>query len=226
MPPATAGSSRAVPASGRGGPRHAPAGGLGEALDGPALLVPLPEGSAVRAALSKSQSHLLRRVRRMYIEKVMQTSDRVAYDERVDMRPGAAHPRAELANVMAHLATACFWAVAMMLSCVYGIRFRSATATSWFYSCASGWIFVCCILDVVKVLLSTMLEISEFNQRQRLRDHTRIEDKVSLRRAIKLTQMSALAGATGKPVTKVIAPLLPPPLPLQPPPALGDASAG
>merc|ERR1719433_146929 len=44
--------------------------------------MPLPEQSnAARAELSQTNAQLLRRVRRMYIEKVIQNSERLAYDE-------------------------------------------------------------------------------------------------------------------------------------------------
>jgi len=190
------------------------------------LVMPPPEESnSGQAALSQTQRQLLRRVRRMYIEKVIQNSERLAYDERVDMKSRVPHPMAYLATIMAHVAVGCFSIASLVLAVVYGIHFSARAAASWAYSCASGWLFMWFILEVVKITLSTILELSQLNQRRRLHDHPKLKDKVALKKAMKMKQMSAMAHASNVAAPKMHS-LVPAPLPDEPPPAMGDASAG
>uniref|UniRef100_A0A7S1L5D0 Uncharacterized protein n=1 Tax=Alexandrium catenella TaxID=2925 RepID=A0A7S1L5D0_ALECA len=193
----------------------------------PDALMPAPEEAGMaQAVLSQTQRQLLRRVRRMYIEKVIQNSERLAYDERVDMKNRIPHPMATLVNALAHMAVASFWVVSFLLSGVYAAHFPRETAIRWAYSCISGWLFMWFALEVVKIGLVTILELSQFNQRCRLHDQFKLKDKVALKKAMKMKQMSAMAQASGITVPKMLALVPAPPMPPEPPPALGDASAG
>lgn len=201
---------------------------LSPARPEPDLLMPSPEESGTsQVALSQTQRQLLRRVRKMYIEKVIQNSERLAYDERVDMKNKIPHPMAQLVNALAHMAVASYWIVAFVLSGIYAAHFPRKTAVHWAYSCISGWLFMWFVLEVVKIGLLTILELSQFNQRRRLHDHSKLKDKVAFKKAMKMKQMSAMAHASGIAVPTMHALLPAPPLPPEPPPpALGDASAG
>merc|ERR1712113_211342 len=124
------------------------------------------------------------------------------------------------------MAVVCYWLVALVLAVAYAMRFNPSTAKKWAYSCMSGWAFTWLVLEIVKVTLSTILELSQLGQRKRMHDYTKLKDKVAAKKAAKMKQMLAMATRDGIPVPK-LHPLLPvPPLPPEPPPALGDASAG
>jgi len=184
-------------------------------------LPPLDEDTvAAEVALSQSQAQLLRRVRRMYIEKVIRNSERLAYDERVDMRQSVASPLAHVANVLAHTAVACYWATALVLTVVYSAHLNRKTAVRWLYACLCSWGFTWFVLEMVKAMLVTILVLQQLNQRRRLNDHKSLKDQVALKKAMKMRRMTAMARAAGMDVQK----MLPPPVP--PEPSMGDASAG
>lgn len=203
------------------------------ALPDPSMPAP-EEAGAAQVALSNTQAQLLRRVRRMYVEKVIQDSERVAYDERVDMKTNASHPLARTANAMAHMAVATYWIAASAVAVAYALYFGPATATRWAYACLSGWAFTWLVLEAVKVALTAILELSELSQRRSVSEHFKIKERVKLKTERKKRQMEALGKAAG--IVPKMHSLLPrPPLPPEPPPAmanhpsipaLGDASAG
>mmetsp|Transcript_23961 Transcript_23961/g.54477 ORF Transcript_23961/g.54477 Transcript_23961/m.54477 type:complete len:135 (-) Transcript_23961:120-524(-) len=132
----------------------------------------------------------------------------------------------QLINALAHMAVASYWIVAFVLSGCYAAHFPRKTAVHWAYSCICGWLFMWVVLEVVKIGLLTILELSQFNQRCRLSDQTKMKDKVALKKAMKMKQMSAMAERSGIPIPKMHSLMPAPPMPPQPPPALGDASAG
>lgn len=179
------------------------------------------------ASQSEAQANLLRRIRRMYIEQNIQNSERLAYDERVDMKSSIGHPMAHFASFLAHVAVSCYWIVSLILASVYAVHFKQTTALRWFYSCLSGWSFTWLILEVVKVTLCTILELSQFYQRRKMADNSRFKDEVSRFKSQKLKKMAALARC---PVATVQRASLrgplglqglvpgPPPLPPGPPP--------
>jgi len=191
-------------------------------------LMPLPGGGADDEVLqSQTQAALLRRVRRMYVEKVMENSERVAWDERVDMKSRIGHPMAQAASALVHTAVTCYWITALALTVTYAARFGHNTAIRWAYSCIAGWLFLGLILEVVRNTLTTILELSQLNQRRRLQDHLRLKDRVALKKALKKKQMVDLVkmpGIVPAPEPRPARP--PPPLPADPPPALGDDAAG
>merc|ERR1712048_1013143 len=147
-------------------------------------------------------------------------------DERVDMKSRVSHPLAKLANALAHTAVACYWVVALVLVFSYSVHFNEIMARRWAYSCWCGWLFMWFVLELVKVALSTIVELSQLNQRRRLVDHTRLKDRVAMKREKKIKQMTSLAKAQGVPVPMFNSLLPVPPLPPEPPPGMGDASAG
>lgn len=161
-----------------------------------------------------SQAMLLRRVRRMYIEKVIRNSERLAYDERVDIKSAVTHPMAQLANMMAHTAVTCYWIVALVLTLFYTVHFDDKTALLWLYSCITAWIFLGICLEIVKLVLSTILEIQQYNLRRRAKDHKQLYDQVLHKKGIKMKQMTAMATAAGIPIPKAAQP------------TMGDAGAG
>lgn len=185
--------------------------------------MPMPEEAGYgELALSQTQNQLLRRVRRMYIEKVIRNSEKLAYDERVDMRSSVPHPMAQVANALAYTAVVSYWITALILTAVYAVHLSSRDSLRWLYSCLSSWIFTWFILEVVKALLVTILELQQLSQRRRLRDHRSLRDQVAMKKAAKMKQMTAIAQSTGIAIPQ-LAVLPAPPMP---PPAMGDASAG
>merc|ERR1712217_663904 len=122
-------------------------------------------------------------------------------------------PAAILATALAHTACTCYWIVALILTTSFAVHFNSVTAQRWGYSCISGWLFTWFVLEIVKVMLSTILEISQLNQRSRLVDHTRLQDRVAMKKARKMKQMASLANASGIAVPKLhsLLPVPPPP---------------
>jgi hypothetical protein len=212
--------------------------------------MPMPEEAGEgELALSQNQNQLLRRVRRMYIEKVIRNSEKLAYDERVDMRSSVPHPMAQVANALAYTAVVSYWITALILTAIYAVHLSSRDALRWLYSCLSSWIFTWFVLEIVKSILVTILEIQQLSQRRRLRDHKSLRDQVALKKTLKMKQMTALAASTGieipffidedeksavplSPQLSIISsfshgtPSLGDPSPRLPPPAMGDASAG
>jgi hypothetical protein len=96
---------------------------------------------------------------------------------------------AQAANAMAHIAVTSFWLVCLALVLSYGAHFSKDTALSWLYASASSWIFTWFVLDLVKVTLSTILELSLLNQRRRLEDYKTLRDKAASKKAKKWGQM-------------------------------------
>jgi len=197
--------------------------------------MPMPEEAGEgELALSQIQTQLLRRVRRMYIEKVIKNSERLAYDERVDMRSSVPHPMAQVANALAYTAVVSYWATALVLTSVYALHLSSRDSLRWLYSCLCSWAFTWIVLEVVKTFLVTILELQQLSQRRRVRDHRSLKDQVEKKRAIKMKQMTALAQASGLPIPPMVAlgPMPPFPPGSSPPtfprPGLsrGDESAG
>jgi len=191
----------------------------------PAL--PEPEVSGTEEALSHPQSQLLSRIRMMYIERVIQNSERLAYDERVDMRSSISYPMARAAAVMAHLAVVCYATMGVLLVVAYAVPLSRRTSQLWCYSCLISWGFTWVVLDVMIVVLVTILEIEKLNQRRRMKDHQTLNSQVQRKQTRKLKQM--IARATAEPrLREANEEVLPVPLPPVPPspPALGDASAG
>jgi len=188
--------------------------------------MPMPEeAGAGELALSQTQNQLLRKVRRMYIEKVIKNSERLAYDERVDMRASVPHPMAQLANAMAYAAVVSYWITALILTAVYAVHLSSRDALRWLYSCLSSWVFTWFILEIVKALLVTILELQQLTQRRRIRDHKQLHNQVAFKKALKMKQMTALAQASGISIPQLpVAPA--PPLPPESSPAKGDFAAG
>merc|ERR1711920_714291 len=100
-----------------------------------AIVPPVPPESQIDDGISPVQAQLLRRIRRMYVEKVIENSEKVAYDERVDMKASVPTPAAHLATALAHMAAACYWVVAFVLTTAFAVHFNSFTAKRWAYSC-------------------------------------------------------------------------------------------
>eukprot|EP00929_Paragymnodinium_shiwhaense_P121831 TRINITY_DN9420_c0_g2_i2.p1 TRINITY_DN9420_c0_g2~~TRINITY_DN9420_c0_g2_i2.p1 ORF type:complete len:2538 (+),score=510.05 TRINITY_DN9420_c0_g2_i2:206-7819(+) len=226
------------------GPRGGPDGEVSSALalrepEGgavapvePEALPPMPDPAASYAAAeaAQAQAQLLRRVRRMYIEKVIRSSEKVAYDERVDMKSSVSHPMAVLANALAHIAVACYWVAALAIVAFYAVHFTDLTAKRWVFACLSAWAFNWFVLEFVKIALATILELSLFAQRRRTQDHKSAREKATMKKNMKWRQMEAIAAASGVFMPKAGQPGRSqsnmPPLPPEPPPNRGDASAG
>jgi hypothetical protein len=162
--------------------------------------------------IAPSQAMLLRRVRRMYIEKVIRNSERLAYDERVDIKSAVTHPMAQLANMMAHTAVTCYWIIALVLVLLYTVHFDDKTALLWLYACVTSWVFLALCLESIKLILNTILEVQQYNLRRRAKDHKQLYDQVLNKKQIKMKQMTAMATAAGIPLPKAA--------------AMGDAGAG
>lgn len=177
--------------------------------------------------MSHTQSQLLSRIRMMYIERVIQNSERLAYDERVDMRSSISYPMARAAAVMAHLAVVCYAAMGLLLVVAYAVPLSKRTSQLWCYSCLISWGFTWVVLDVMMVVLVTILEIEKLNQRRRIKDHQKLNSQVQRKQTRKLKQM--IARATAEPrlrdADQEVLPLPLPPVPPSPT-ALGDVSAG
>merc|ERR1740121_339756 len=145
------------------------------------------------------------------------------------MKSSVPTPAAHLATAMAHTAAACYWIVGLVLTVSFAVHFNSMTAKRWAYSCLSGWLFTWCVLEVVKVMLTTIVELSQLNQRRNLVNEDRLKERIQAKREKKMKQMTTLAQTTGVPVPALnMNSLLPvPPPPPEPPPPMGaDASAG
>merc|ERR1719277_457967 len=124
------------------------------------------------------------------------------------MKSSIGHPMAHLASLLAHIAVLCYWIVSLILCTVYAVHFKRATALRWLYSCLSGWLFTWLVLEMVKVTLSTVLELSQFYQRRKMADNSRFKDKVLHLRNQKRKKMERFARLVPGP----------PPLPPNPPP--------
>lgn len=216
----------------------APPGGAPPA----ATALPQPEESGTsQMVLSRTRSQLMRRLRRMYVERALQESEKVAYDERIDMKSNVPHPMARLANVIAHMAVALYWILACVITFDYALYFAPNTAVQWAFACLSAWLFTFLVLELVKVALAAILELSQLSQRKRLCDHSKFKERVRMNteRKIKKMKEKERSGA----LAPGFSALLPqvhsggrPPLPAESPPptrgrpreapALGDASAG
>jgi len=186
---------------------------------------------AASSAQLQARTNLLRRVRRMYIEKVIQNSERLAYDERLDIRSTATLPVAVLARAIAYMAVICFWVLALALCAIYAVHFSADIAAHWAYSCLSGWLFTWLVLEMVKVLLSAFLELAQLRQRQRAApDGPAVEDRVARLLEAKGRRMATNAASARPKLTGgMMLSLVPaPPLPPEPPPAMEPppASAG
>lgn len=163
--------------------------------------MPQPEDAGPREmANAQSQMQLLRRVRRMYIEKVVQKAEALAYDERVDMRSSLPHPMAAVANALAYTAVVSYWTTALLITTVYTVLLSSRDSLRWLYSCLSGWAFSLFVLEIVKALLVTILELQQLNQRRRLKDHQSLKDQVRLKKERKMKEMTKAAIKEGKAV--------------------------
>lgn len=181
-----------VPVGQSSDPQAAPGGGQ---------MVPFTQQN-LGGTIAPSQAVLLRRVRRMYIEKVIRNSERLAYDERVDIKSAVTHPMAQLANMMAHTAVTCYWIVALVLVLLYTVHFDDKTALLWLYSCITSWIFMGLCLESIKLVLGTILEIQQYNLRRRAKDHKQLYDQVLNKKNFKMKQMTAMATAAGIPLPK------------------------
>jgi len=169
---------------------------------------------------SRAQVQLLRRVRRMYIESVIMSSERMVYDERVDLRSTASHPFIwDVVNYLAHTAVACFWIVAVVVTLVYAVHLSVKNALRWFYACMTGWGFCGVILEFVRIMLVTIIENQQANMRRRVVDRHKLEEEVEAKKRRKRRQMDALLGMD------VPAEAPPPPMPPPPPPPV-PASGG
>merc|ERR1712187_906207 len=109
----------------------------------------------------------------------------------VDLKTSVTHPMAQAANLLAHVAVLCYWLVAMIISLSYGVHFSKTIAQRWLYACLSGWVFTCFVLELVKIALATILELSMLGQRQGMEDQTAARDRAAQKRAVKHKQMQA-----------------------------------
>jgi hypothetical protein len=157
----------------------------------------------------------------MYVEKVIRESEKLAYDERVDMRSSVPHPMARVANALAYTAVVSYWMVALILTAVYAVHLSSRDSIRWLYSCLSSWVFTSFVLEIVKTLLVTILELQQLSQRRRLRDQRSLKDQVAMKKAMKMKQMQSQFLASGLRLPKHLEQPKPPE-----PPASGDESAG
>jgi len=164
---------------------------LGRDTSSPSLAV-VPEPGDASPGQSQMQLELLRRVRRMYIEKVIRNSERLAYDERVDMRSSAGSQVAFLVLALAHAAVACFWTMSLFLMIIHVVHLSGTSAWRWFYACISSWVFSWFILDVVRSILLTILELQQYSQRRRLKDHRSLRNQVAAKKALKMRQMASV----------------------------------
>lgn len=189
---------------------------------------PAPPLVAASSAQLEARTNLLRRVRRMYIEKVIQNSERLAYDERLDIRQAATLPVVVLARAIAYIAVICYWVVALALCAIYGVHFGAGVAEHWAYSCLSGWLFTWLVLEMVKILLAAFLELAQLWQRQRAApDRSAMEGRVARLLEAKDSRMAAKAASARPKLTggMMLSAVPAPPLPSEPPPALGPPPA-
>lgn len=162
----------------------------------------LEEAAGDRELVLQSQAQLRRRVERMFIERALHKSERLAFDERVDMRTDAAgqHLPAgmpptlwptplQMANVLAYVAVVSYEFIALLLTWVYSVHLSSRDSLRWLYSCFSSWIFTWFVLELLKPMLLTMMELQELSQRRRHRDLRKLRDQVFLKKAKKMKKM-------------------------------------
>lgn len=181
------------------------------AEDGTLALMPAP-AERVGGEPSQMQLQLLRRVRRMYIEKVIRESEKIAYDERVDIKASVTNPMARISNALAHLAMTLFWAVSLILTVNYTTHLGGGSARRWFYALLCSWFFTWLVLELIRILLITIMELQQLYHRQRSRDHSKLSDLMAAKREAKRKAMNVALGDAFSI------------LPARP--ALGDASAG
>eukprot|EP00747_Dinoflagellata_sp_TGD_P129922 gnl/TRDRNA2_/TRDRNA2_174762_c1_seq10.p1 gnl/TRDRNA2_/TRDRNA2_174762_c1~~gnl/TRDRNA2_/TRDRNA2_174762_c1_seq10.p1 ORF type:complete len:513 (+),score=94.84 gnl/TRDRNA2_/TRDRNA2_174762_c1_seq10:106-1539(+) len=173
----------------------------------------------------EGQAELLRRVRRMYIEKVIRNSECLVYDERVDLRSSLPHPMSHVATVLAHIAVTCYWVVALTLAGAYAVHLRQRTAYRWLYACIWSWLFSWIVLEGVKIFLATVRELQQLQMRRRLQDHRSLKEQVMRKKALKTRQMQD-AAEEARLAGRESGVSLPPDSGVSVPPMLGDASAG
>lgn len=194
--------------------------------------MPAPAEAGVGDFALQTREQVLRRVRSMYIEKVCRNSEKLAYDERVDMRSSVPHPMAQVANALAYTAVVSYWITALTLTAVYSVHLSSRDALRWLYACCWSWGFTLLILEVVKAMLVTILELQQLSQRRRLRDNKSLQSQVNKFRDRKKKKMEAeiqkQLNAGGLAPMAALPPVPPENLALPRPeaPARGDASAG
>merc|ERR1719440_507825 len=98
---------------------------------------PALDASANEIVMSQTHAQTLRRIKRMYIERVIRDSEKLAYDERVDMRSSVSHPMAQVANALAYTAVVSYWVIALTLTSVYSVYLNSRDAIRWVYAVLS-----------------------------------------------------------------------------------------
>jgi hypothetical protein len=162
----------------------------GPAIDSLSPILPAPE-DARAGDLGPSQRQIMQRVRRIHIENVIRKSERLAYDERVDMRSSVPHPMAQVANCLAYTAVVSYWTTALVLTTVYAVHLNSQDAVRWLYACLASWVFTCFVLEVVKAMLVTVLELQQLHQRTLLSLDRSLKRQAEAKRDIKRKQMAS-----------------------------------
>lgn len=186
-------------------------------------------GSQSADAAAASNAQIVRRVAQLYTERGIEEPRRPAWDDRIRIEPRVPERVAQLANVIAHAAAALYWTVATVLTVAYALYFGPRMAARWTYACLCGWAFTWLVLEVVKVALSAIQELSQLSERRRLAgDRPLLKEAVRRARERKRKLMEGArhdrgaldAGADPLPQLHALMPR--PPLPPEPPPALSD----
>jgi len=171
---------------------RAPQGG-----DSSALALPANAPPPALLTMPQAQVQMLRRIRRVYVDKVIRSAEQVAYDERVDMKTRASAPVAALAVLLAYATCVVFWLTSLALTAAYAIKFSSTQAKRWLYACAFALGFLLVAMETLVCCLSTLLEFQQFQARRRAQDQKALHAHVDIKKRLKKQQASAGAAAIG-----------------------------
>merc|ERR1719163_763290 len=90
---------------------------------------------AVDSILKPAPIHELeRRVRRMYLEALINRSEKVVYDERLDLKAAATSPVSQLAMLLTFACTTTLSVCSLVITLSYGVYFTAVVTDAWMNS--------------------------------------------------------------------------------------------
>ncbi|CEM23760.1 unnamed protein product [Vitrella brassicaformis CCMP3155] len=138
-----------------------------ELLDDSLVITPLPPPTLTIMEDDGKQA-LMKSIRKMYMEQQpLRDADRLAFDERVDMRATASNTIIELAEKLAYFSVLFFIFIATLFLLLFALYFDDYTAKLWLRASGMAVLYLVVGFEGLKTLVQNIVEIQQFNARRR-----------------------------------------------------------
>jgi hypothetical protein len=149
-----------------------------------------PSVPGVNSILKPAPIHELeRRVRRMYLEALINRSEKVVYDERLDLKVAATSPVSQLAMLLTFACTTTLSVCSLVITLSYSAYFTYEVMNAWFDSMWKAVLFLGAGVETIKVMLKGLHELEQWHVRRRAKDAKQLASRVAAQRGAKLDNM-------------------------------------